>query len=323
MKLIALSLATLGSTVYSGRPVRGTDDPKPSPPAFTVKPGTYTVAYAPQGNGKGHTLKEGQRTKETLTIGCDLRFNKAVDGKKGEFYGRINNTVSATTCTPCTHSEFKTDVQWSAATGLKFFVDNVEGKGSRECLVPTADGLDGVHYGVDKKYWGRVQFKLDKPNNDCKGQPTPGTYKVEYADAVGGYGESTFKKREKGMKIGCDLLFTNLEGKTSSGFYDATDVATQCDAKNVGARPDREHAPDDYDATDPKNVAFFVNGLFGDKNRDCLWMDVHHDHDDDDHSKDKPIITGIHYAWNAKKEGELGFYSRVRFTLEEKLDCSK
>lgn len=333
MKLIAFSLATLGCTVHSGRPVLH-DEPlttkapekknaegdaapaESTPPVFIAPPGTYTVYYGPKGNGDA--FKPKLREKELLTVGCDLSFNKARDGIVGENTGHVKTDVSQMTCKQA-DQEFHTDYQWSDPKGLEFYVDDVEAKDSRECLTRKYDkdgkltGLDGSHYDKFGHYWGRVQYKLKDPIV-CKGLPTPGTYKVEYNDGEIDFGEQKkWKTREKKLKIGCDLKFTNDEGPTT-GSYHVAGVETECSQGNFGKLPDSEKQPDDFDAVTSKKETFFVNGLFGEKNRECLYVD---------HDKDATVIKGVHYSLNAESADAVGFYARVRYTLETKLECKK
>lgn len=312
MKLI-LNLAALGLTVYSGRPTHKTLGHTDTPKLF-VQPGEYSVSYGEQSENT-QTMK--LRKTEKLIVGCDLRFNQILDtqvGTPGANSPRPNQTDIPGHC-PQADAKYPNDHTWSNPAGLTFFLDSLEGPGARNCLVQKkAGGFDGAHYGVNKKYWGRVSYGLTKATT-CEHQPTPGDYKVEYID-YSGEPPHTFKEQDKKLKIGCDLRFTNENGdEPSTGYYNITAVPTNCGEAGVGSRPNPEFHEDDFEATDPEKFHFFVDGTFGplrdgweSPTRDCLFME----------SND--VILGAHYG---SEDGGLSmsFDRRVRFTLETKAEC--
>lgn len=197
MKLIVSSLALLGCTSYSGRPVHkatlnelsGTGavpaDPN-APPVLVVQPGKYTISYAPK-DMETDTMALVEAAD--LIVGCDLRFNHHHDTVASKHFGRVNYDVTDEVC-PFAPDGYNLDQDWTNIENLNFYVENLHEPGSRECLVQKTDpttgkptGLDGVRYD-NGEYWGRVRYLLVE-ETPCSNQPIPGTYSIEYGDDKG------------------------------------------------------------------------------------------------------------------------------------------
>lgn len=332
MKTVAYSLAVVGLGIYSGRPdhqvtLSGGDEPTtdtaatdaaatdadattaaaaPAPSAKApqlIVPGNYSVNYAPAG-----TADLAPR-KTTLVVGCDLTFKQVSDkGTSGEsdsphFFGKGKSVDNG-----CKEQKEGTDKVWSGKDGLRFYVDGLDAKGKRECLVVNNDGggkhLDGVHYEDTKgdNYYGRVRYTLkkDKEGNDatatcddgCTGFVTPGTYKIEYAKK----GEK-LGKRDATLTVSCDGSWTHKsDGKPNVGV--ATRITNH--TKDGCTAQAGEKGNVDHDWSQPEGLKFYVDNLDAPGKRECLGRAADGGY------------TGTHYL----EGGE--YWGTVKYTLVDK-----
>jgi len=296
MKTVAYSLAVVGLGIYSGRPdhqvtLSGGDEPTVTSTTTTVDadaadadataapvesakapqlivPGNYSVNYAPAG-------KDLAPRETTLVVGCDLTFKQVSDkdGTSGEsdsphFFGKGKSVDNG-----CKEQKDGNDKVWSGKDGLRFYVDSLDAKEKRECLVVNNDKggnhLDGVHYEdlAGDKYYGRVRYTLKKGKNatcddGCTGFVTPGTYKIEYAKK----GEK-LGKRDATLTVACDGSWTHKsKGKPNVGV--ATRITNHTEDGCTAQAGKKGNV--DHDWSQPEGLKFYVDNLDAPGKRECL-----------------------------------------------------